>query len=271
MYLWISLLFALLVSSCNAQPLSESPEPDGTLRLVTMTYNIRHGEGADGIVNLQRIANVILAAEPDLVAIQEVDQGVARTQRVDQAAILADLTGMHMRFGFADVYQGGDFGNVILSRVPIDTLQLYPLPGPPGETRVLMATKVRFPLDNGEVPVTFMSTHLETIEAPRKEAAQRIAELMPEVPEELFVLGGDLNATPNAVTLDTLARKFIIPTLKSHVFTHPANSPARQIDHILYAGPETWTIDEVYTLNAPISSDHLPLVTVFTYTPPTKP
>ncbi|MEM8485224.1 MAG: endonuclease/exonuclease/phosphatase family protein [Bacteroidota bacterium] len=271
MYVWTSLLFGLLVSSCNAQPITAPTEQKGALQLVTMTYNIRHGEGADGVVNLQRIANVILAAQPDLVAIQEVDQGVARTERVDQAAILADLTGMHMRFGFADVYQGGDFGNVILSRVPIDTLQLYPLPGPPGETRVLMATKVRFPLKDEEIPVTFMSTHLETIEAPRKEAAQRIAELMPEMPEELFVLGGDLNATPNAATLDTLASKFVIPTLKSHVFTHPANNPARQIDHILYAGPNTWTIDDVYTLNAPISSDHLPLVTVFTYTPQSTP
>lgn len=271
MYNMISLLFVLLVSSCNAQPLEEPPISDGSLRLVTMTYNIRHGAGADGLIDLQRIANVILAVQPDLVAIQEVDRMVARTARTDQAAILADLTGMHMQFGFADVYQGGDFGNVILSRVPLDSLQLYPLPGPPGETRVLMQTRVYFPHGALQVPVTFMSTHLETIAAPRREAARIIAELMPAAPDMLYVLGGDLNATPNAETLDILADKFIVPTRKAHVFTHPAIAPVRQIDHILFAGPETWTIDEVYTLNAPISSDHLPLVTTFTYTPPTIP
>ncbi len=267
MRIWVTLLIGLLTTSCNAQPLMPPQETDGSYQLVTMTYNIRHGEGADGMVNLQRIANVIRAADPDLVAIQEVDRFVERTNRTDQATTLAALTGMEMRFGFADVYQGGDFGNLILSKFPIDTLLLHPLPGPPGETRVLMEAKIQVPFEETSIPVTFMSTHLETITEPRRAAAHMIAELVPANPQELYALGGDLNATPNAVTLDTLARKFVIPTLKGHVHTHPANNPVRQIDHILYAGPAAWTVTDVFTLNAPISSDHLPLVTVFTYTP----
>ena len=41
------------------------------LRLVA--YNIHHGEGMDGKLDLERIARVIAAEKPDLVALQEVD------------------------------------------------------------------------------------------------------------------------------------------------------------------------------------------------------
>lgn len=256
-------LICFFCISCNAKPLQEASEKE--LKLVAMTYNIHHGAGADGVVDLSRIANVIMSAQPDLVAIQEVDRFVERTNHMDQAADLAALTAMHMRFGFADTYQGGDFGNLVLSRFPIDTLLLHPLPGPPGETRVLMETQIRVPFNEQEIPVTFMSTHLETIEAPRQAAAQIIKNLIPDNPDHLHILGGDLNATPNAPTLDTLSLRLVNPTKSSHVFTHPALSPERQIDYLLLNGPSAWSVDEVYALNAPISSDHAPLVTVFRY------
>ena len=38
-----------------------------------LTYNIHHGEGMDGVIDLERIANVIRQTEADLVALQEVD------------------------------------------------------------------------------------------------------------------------------------------------------------------------------------------------------
>ena len=231
-----------------------------------MTYNIRHEAGADGIVNLDRIANVILSAQPDLVAVQEVDRFVARTERTDQASILADLTGMHMVFGFADNYQGGDFGNLILSRFPIDSLALHPLPGPPGETRVLMEAKVSLDFEDEMIPVTFMSTHLETFEVPRRASAPLISDVIPASPTELYVLGGDLNAGPNTPTLEILQDKLSNPTAQAPLFTHPADNPVRQIDYLLYQAPSAWSVDSVFVLDAPISSDHAPLVTRFRYT-----
>ena len=51
----------------------QAPVP-GTLRV--LTYNIHHGEGTDGKLDLDRIARVIKAAEPDIVALQEVDQKI---------------------------------------------------------------------------------------------------------------------------------------------------------------------------------------------------
>ncbi len=247
--------------SCDAQ----SVEPVPAFELTSMTYNIRHGAGADGEVNLQRIANVILSARPDIVAVQEVDRFVERTNRTDQATELADLTGMHMRFGFADNYQGGDFGNLILSKHPIDSLALHPLPGPPGETRVLMEALIHVEIGDQHIPVTFMSTHLETVEGPRRASAPLINNAIPANPQHLYILGGDLNAAPRTPTMDTLSVKWINPVLSSPVFTHPADEPVRQIDYVLYNGPATWSVKDVYALDAPISSDHAPLVTVFKY------
>ena len=44
----------------------------GSLRL--MTYNVHRGIGLDKKCDLQRIADVILQAQPDVVAVQEVDK-----------------------------------------------------------------------------------------------------------------------------------------------------------------------------------------------------
>ncbi|MFK7847007.1 MAG: endonuclease/exonuclease/phosphatase family protein [Rhodothermales bacterium] len=258
---FLLLVFGVSSISCDAQSVETAP----AIELVAMTYNIRHGAGADGEVNLERIANVILSAQPDIVAVQEVDRFVERTNRADQATQLADLTGMHMRFGFADNYQGGDFGNLILSKHPIDSLALHPLPGPPGETRVLMEALIHIGRGDQRVPVTFMSTHLETIEFPRRASAPLINNTIPVNPQHLYILGGDLNATPQTPTMDTLAVKWTNPVLSSPVFTFPADSPDRQIDYLLYNAPATWSVKEVFALDAPISSDHAPLVAVFKY------
>lgn len=67
--------------------------------LRVLTYNIHHGEGTDGKFDLDRIAKLISAQEPDLVALQEIDVKTARASGVDQAAKLAKLTGMHYAFG----------------------------------------------------------------------------------------------------------------------------------------------------------------------------
>lgn len=265
---WIGRFFLLLVvgfssTSCDAQDDETGSAP--AIEFTAMTYNIRHGAGADGEVNLLRIANVILSAQPDIVAIQEVDRFVERTDRTDQATALADLTGMHMRFGFADNYQGGDFGNLILSKNPIDSLVLHPLPGPPGETRVLMEALIHVENGDQRLPITFMSTHLETIETPRRASAPLINKTIPQNPQHLYILGGDLNAAPQTPTMDTLSLKWINPVLSSPVFTHPADEPIRQIDYVLYNGPAKWSVEKVFALDAPISSDHAPLVAVFKY------
>ncbi|CAN5259585.1 hypothetical protein BH09PSE2_BH09PSE2_17080 [soil metagenome] len=54
-----------------------------------MTYNVHGCVGGDRKLDVGRIAAVIAREEPDVVALQELDVGRARSQRVDQAAAIA--------------------------------------------------------------------------------------------------------------------------------------------------------------------------------------
>jgi endonuclease/exonuclease/phosphatase family metal-dependent hydrolase len=71
----VLILTALL---CGGGPLLLSAQS-----LKVLTYNIHHGENVKGEIDLQSIANVILATNPDLVALQEVDSATGRAQKAD--------------------------------------------------------------------------------------------------------------------------------------------------------------------------------------------
>ena len=53
-------------------------------RIRVLSYNIRHGEGMDGKIDLNRIASTINSVSPDIVSLQEVDDRRERTGGVDQ-------------------------------------------------------------------------------------------------------------------------------------------------------------------------------------------
>src|SRR5215207_8498273 len=97
-----------LVAAIAALGGEPAARPAGkTLRV--LSYNIHHAEGTDGKLDLARIAGVIRAAEPDLVAVQEVDRDTTRTNKVDQTAELAKLTKLHGEFAKAIDLQGGGY------------------------------------------------------------------------------------------------------------------------------------------------------------------
>jgi endonuclease/exonuclease/phosphatase family metal-dependent hydrolase len=91
-----------------------------------LCYNIHYGQGNDGVYNLERLAAVIADVKPDLVALQEVDVGVKRSGRVHQAMRLGELTGMAVRYGPTQHYQGGLYGNAVLTRLPILDVAILP-------------------------------------------------------------------------------------------------------------------------------------------------
>ena len=128
------------------------------LAVRVMSYNIRHGEGMDHRVDLPRIAEVIRAADPDIVSLQEVDRGVERTQHIDEPAQLGELTGMQSIFARNIEYQGGDYGNAVLTRLPVLDHQNHFLPRTrAGEQRGMLALTVLA----GNRPFLFLATHFD--------------------------------------------------------------------------------------------------------------
>src|SRR6187401_3225015 len=79
-------------------PQPADPQSNGASASVrsikVLTYNIHHGRGTDGKYSLERIASVIAAQDPDIVALQEVEKFRTRTAHDDQPEHLAELLGM---------------------------------------------------------------------------------------------------------------------------------------------------------------------------------
>ena len=111
-----------------------------TLRV--LSYNIHHGRGTDGVVDLERIAGVIRGCAADVVMLQEVDDRTERTGGIDQTADLGRLTGLRAEFGRQIDYQGGRYGQAILCRTPLEEPRVHVLPGDPDrETRIAFSVR----------------------------------------------------------------------------------------------------------------------------------
>jgi endonuclease/exonuclease/phosphatase family metal-dependent hydrolase len=232
-----------------------------------LSYNIHHGEGADGRLDLERIAAVIRSAEPDLVALQEVDRFTRRTGWVDQAQRLGCLTGMQHFFGRTIDYQGGMYGNAALARLPVNGFANRALPFTPGrEPRGLIQLHVYSGVtEAGNAIFRFFATHLDTGETDRLKAADALLEVTAEEPEMPSVLAGDLNALPGSAPMKKLADAWevageILPTF-------PSGAPTRQIDYILYRPAHRWRVLEVRVLDEAVASDHRPIFAVLELLP----
>src|SRR5687768_7324903 len=103
-------------------------EGDSMSRIRLMTYNVHHCTGMDGRQSPHRIAEVIAASKPDIVALQELDVGRLRTRWVDQPRLISKILEMQFHF-FATVRLApGDYGTAILSRWPLRPKRTAHLP-----------------------------------------------------------------------------------------------------------------------------------------------
>jgi len=243
---------ALAIGGFRTALSSQGAAPD-TLRVVA--YNIHHGEGMDGEVDLARIAALVTALEPDLVALQEVDRSVERTGVVDQAARLGTLTGMAVAFGAFMPHQGGDYGMAVLSRWPIVASHNHRLPDGE-EPRSALAVRVRSPTTGREL--VFVGIHLYRTEPERVAQAARIAAIFATV-EVPVMLAGDFNSEPGSPVLALLARTWRFVEKGADRLTFPSTGPEREIDFVAYRPADAFTVLRQQLLDEPVVSDHRPL------------
>lgn len=226
-----------------------------------MAYNIHHGEGMDGRLDVERIADVINLARPDFVALQEVDRGVARTDGRDLAVELAKLTGMQMAFGRNIDYQGGEYGNAILSRHPIlSSTNLHYRMLREGEQRGLLQAIIN--ADGRELVV--LSTHLDYRPDPAERLSnvaeiKRVAAAHGARP---VIVAGDFNAPPGSPTHVAMKEAFIDSWEVGGVgdgFTIPSPDPTARIDYVFLNSAVPWRVIGA-RVPATTASDHLPVV-----------
>lgn len=229
-----------------------------TFSFRVMTYNIHHGEGVDGRLDLDRIAAIIRKANCDLVALQELDRNAERTDKQDQLQWLAEKTQMKSFFAKAIELGSGEYGVGILSRLPITAHQVYRLPSnATREQRV--ACEVRVEPLNGRSFV-FVSTHLDHSrdDQDRRQQVAKLHELFGHGPSPA-VLAGDLNATWEQEAMQPLRDHWQEVDAEKRP-TSPAENPRRKIDYVWTSKAHHWTVRQVEVIDEAVASDHRPLV-----------
>jgi endonuclease/exonuclease/phosphatase family metal-dependent hydrolase len=259
----VSFLASLVLAACLAGlGIGEDAKP-APKRLRVLSYNIHHGEGTDGTLDLARIARVIKAAKPDLVALQEVDRNTKRTGGVDQMKELARLTGLHAEFAKAIPLQGGEYGQAILSRFPLQGVKAHPLPGKKGqEVRIVIEARVE-PGD-GVPDLTFLGTHFQHDDAKTREGqAAKVNELFGKAAGPV-ILAGDLNAAPGSGPVKALENVWTFATAPGArgLLTIPSDRPTRQIDYVLFRPAGKFKVVEAKVIEEKVASDHRPVLAV---------
>lgn len=229
-----------------------------------MSFNIHHGVGVDGRLDLQRIADLIETEGADVIGLQEVDRHWSeRSDFVDQAKWLARNLHMHVVYGAnldRDPANPGEprrqYGTAILSDAPIVSWDNTPLPKyEDHEQRGLLRARV---VVRG-VPVQVYNTHLQHNDADeRLEQTEAIKKII-GTPDDSIVLLGDLNATPDAPEIANLVDDLVDAWEEAGVgegYTYPAEDPGHRIDYVM-------TSDDVVARSAVVvatdASDHLPV------------
>jgi len=249
----------------------------GKSQLRILCYNIHYGQGNDGVYDIPRLADVINAAKPDVVALQEIDVHVKRSGRLHELRILADKTGMAARFGPTQHYEGGLFGNGILSKLPIHDVHIQPLPYTESTPEVVTypraAVAAVVELPNGK-KVRIASTHFQhNLEEDRLAEAVAInSHFANENPSDdtmgaeaaalPTILAGDLNAKPDAAPISELKKKWTFALEDEPVPTAPSKAPSSRIDYILHRSADPIRIVEHHVVDEPMASDHCPVFAV---------
>jgi endonuclease/exonuclease/phosphatase family metal-dependent hydrolase len=255
-------LLPLMLASVAALTASAQRTPSQAPASVrVLTFNVRHGEGWDGIVDISRAAAVIREERADLVALQEVDQGTLRVGGVRQADQLIALTGLHGAFGKAMDYQGGEYGVAILSRWPLRRTWNQPLPQADGyESRTLLSVEVD-PFDTGH-PIVFSTTHLDQgRESPNRLAQVNAINERLGAQEAPGILAGDFNSrydTGAMTAIRTLWRDMWIEPPPAD----PNARPRYKVDYILARPAERWRAIEARAVEAAGVSDHRAILVV---------
>ncbi len=222
------------------------------MRLVS--FNILHGRRAEdgGVVDLDALVRSVVALDPDLLALQEVDVGVPRSGRVDQAAVVAAALGFEVVFGKATRVGGiGKYGNALMTRRPIRHVEVSRLPrtGRRNEPRAAILATV----DVGDITLSVCVAHL-SIRRPEVHLQLEAALAALTSRPGPHVLIGDLNLGPDEVA--PVVEQHGLVLAPSEQSTFPRNAPRARIDHVAVGGLTVGRVDVVATE----SSDHCALV-----------
>lgn len=223
----------------------------GVTAIKVMTWNIHGGMGPDGLHDLDRMIGLIRLADPDVLALQEVD---SRRERGAEhpLALLKRVLGHHGVAAAAIVTPDGDYGQVLMSRWPMTDTQVHDISVLGREPRRAITAVIDAP--SGRLFV--LATHLGLRFSERRRQCSQL-EVLLDRSDMTTVALGDFNdwMWPGSVQ-QVLAAK--LPGRTQHR-TFPARFPLLKLDRIYCRPAHALMASNVYPAGGDIS-DHLPVV-----------
>ncbi len=233
-----------------------------------VTYNIHKGiGGVDRRYRPERIIETLQHYEPDVVFLQEVDDGVRRSQGHCQVDLLGDELGFPHRAWQANVkLRQGHYGNAILSRFPLSDVHDLDLTIPFKKRRQALVAHCKLQHAGHSRTVLLFNLHLGLAGFERTRQIRKLLAceaLRHSRHGTAVIAAGDFNDV-----WGTLGKRMLAPlgfqTTPGPRKTFPAFLPVRPLDWIYFRGGLRMT--HCFASRSEVArraSDHLPLVADF--------
>jgi endonuclease/exonuclease/phosphatase family metal-dependent hydrolase len=228
-----------------------------TEQVTLVSWNLHYGVDPAGAVDLEQIAQTIEAQNPSVVLLQEVSRGWVMGGGADEATWLAYRLGMRMSFAPAADRQ---FGNAILTSLPLDNVTMLRLPYGEGPQR-RSALSADLLVAGGPLRVTSVHTqHSDENTATRLDQIRTL--LATEGDEPTAIIAGDFNAEPGSPEIELLTDgtgyvSAVDSSAAPGTLTSPSTDPQQRIDWVF---GRSVTFLDARVLDDALSSDHLPIV-----------
>jgi endonuclease/exonuclease/phosphatase family metal-dependent hydrolase len=255
------LIFLLLIINIIYYRLSAQEK---TIQFRILTFNIYHGATINNDYDLNKIAQVINSANPDLVSLQEVDYKTNRAKKMDISTELARLTHLIPLFGRAMYYDNGEYGIAVLSKYSFIKTQRHLLPYSENhEPRVALEVLLKLPLGD---TIRFVGAHLDHTKN-KTDRINQIKEINRLFSKKDFptILAGDMNTSSTSMEFSLLKEQWTDSYTKDNQKTYPSDKPERRIDYILYKPQNYWRVIEYRVICNKTASDHCAVFTILEY------
>jgi endonuclease/exonuclease/phosphatase family metal-dependent hydrolase len=227
------------------------------------TYNVHKCRGMDRRVRPDRIVNVLREFDADIIALQEVVSLEGGSPEEDQARYVAEELGFRFAFGENRLHNGGRYGNVVLTRLPIESHCNYDISAGGREARGCLRTDVQFAGNTLHI----FNVHFGTRFFEQRRQVRRLLNEVIDTDSDLSgprIVLGDFNEW---------IRGSITPKLTAHLHkanvrrnlrrsrTFPGAFPMFRLDNIYFE--RSLHLKRLYrhkSRAALVASDHLPLI-----------
>lgn len=228
-----------------------------------MTFNTQHcAVHPTGRIDIALFAKYISKADADIVGLNEIRGEGPAADYTAQTEQLREGSGMpYGYFAPALLLRDGPYGNAMLSKLPIVSIENIPIPDPEPkgyngyyETRCLIKARL-------ECGLTVLISHFGLNPDEQESAVRTVVE---NLEEEKCLLMGDFNVTPENPVLDPIRARMrdTAELSKTPLLTFPSDAPKIKIDYI-FVSPDI----RVRSVEVPkdVVSDHLTYIADIEY------